>query len=75
VKKIKFSIFLRSLIDSIIAFSHLAIDRLRKAKERDTEKHQKQIKRQDKIFFVGFYVLLNLAEDSSVERKMVTSIT
>jgi len=34
-------------------------------------KRVKQTRQQDKVFFVGFYILLNLAEDVSVEKKMI----
>jgi hypothetical protein len=43
----------------------------RQAIEKLDTKTAKLQKKQEKIFFVGFYVLLNLAEDISVERKMV----
>ena len=39
--------------------------------EKLDAKTAKLEKKQEKIFFVGFYILLNLAEDISVERKMV----
>ncbi|CAM9739725.1 unnamed protein product, partial [Choristocarpus tenellus] len=32
---------------------------------------QVQTKRQDKLLFVSLHVLINLAEDVSIERKMV----
>jgi hypothetical protein len=47
------------------------IDKLRRLRDKDTSKRSKQGRSQNKIFFVGFYILLNLAEDVSVERKMV----
>ena len=43
----------------------------RQAVEKLDNKTAKMQKKQEKIFFVGFYVLLNLAEDVAVERKMV----
>lgn len=46
-------------------------DKIRNRKERDTEKTKVLTKKQDKLLFVGFYILLNLAEDAAVERKMV----
>lgn len=33
---------------------------------------QVQTKRQDKLLFVGLHVLINLAEEVSTERKMVS---
>ena len=39
--------------------------------EADMLKHKKQVLKQDKVLFVAFYILLNLAEDVSVERKMI----
>jgi hypothetical protein len=43
----------------------------RAAVEKLDNKTAKLQRKQEKVFFVGFYVLLNLAEDVSVERKMV----
>ena len=34
-------------------------------------KRSNQVKMQNKVFFVGFYILLNLADDVNVEKKMV----
>ncbi len=48
-----------------------ALDRVRKAKEKEAGKYRAVIRKQDKLLFVGFYILLNLAEDLSVERKMI----
>ena len=47
------------------------IDKLRKQRDKESSKRGRQVKMQNKVFFVGFYILLNLAEDVSVERKMV----
>ena len=37
-----------------------------------TTVEQVQTKRQDKLLFVGLHVLINLAEEVSTERKMVS---
>lgn len=47
------------------------IEKQKQAKDNQRQKTQKLFKKQDKIFFVGFYILINLAEDVSVERKMI----
>ena len=47
------------------------VDKIRKLREKDNAKHSIMIRKQDKLLFVGFYILLNLAEDLVVERKMV----
>ena len=47
------------------------VEKLKKSREKEVEKRMKQTRMQDKVFFVGFYILLNLAEDVSVEKKMV----
>ena len=47
------------------------VERIRNAREKDAKKERKLLKKQDRVLFAGFYVLLNLAEDFSVERKMV----
>lgn len=39
--------------------------------ETDAGKARKQQQRQDKVLFVAFYLLLNLAEDLGVEKKMI----
>lgn len=46
-------------------------EKQRAAVERLDGKTAKLQRKQEKVFFVGFYVLLNLAEDVAVERKMV----
>ena len=40
-------------------------------KDKDESRRAKQVRLQDRVFFVGFFILLNLAEDVNVERKMV----
>jgi hypothetical protein len=40
-------------------------------RSKETAKNRRLSKKQDKVFFVAFYILLNLAEDISTERKMV----
>ncbi len=47
------------------------IEKQRIAAEKVQAKSVKIQKRQEKLLFVAFYILLNLAEDSNVERKMV----
>lgn len=47
------------------------VDKLRKQKDKEQAKQAIFDRKQDKILFVGFYILLNLAEDVSVEKKMV----
>ena len=44
---------------------------MRQAREKDARKERKLLKKQDRVLFAGFYILLNLAEDFSMERKMV----
>ncbi|CAM9486517.1 unnamed protein product [Ascophyllum nodosum] len=44
---------------------------VRRSAERDEAKNKVQTKRQDKLLFIGLHVLINLAEDVSIERKMV----
>ena len=48
-----------------------ALEKIKRAREKEAAKQRRQEKKQDKLLFVAFYILLNLAEDSSVERKMV----
>lgn len=48
-----------------------AMEKLRRGRERDTQKSKVQSRKQDKLLFVAFYILLNLAEDLSIERKMI----
>jgi hypothetical protein len=47
------------------------VEKIRAMKEKDAKKERKLTKKQDRVLFVGFYILLNLAEDTNVERKMV----
>jgi hypothetical protein len=47
------------------------IEKLKKQREKEIYKEQQFAYKQDKLFFVGFYILLNLAEDVIVERKMM----
>lgn len=46
-------------------------DKIRKTREKEANKQKQFIRKQDKLLFVGFYILLNLAEDVSVEKKMI----
>jgi hypothetical protein len=47
------------------------IEKIKLDKEKEILKFVKQSKKQDKMLFVAFYILLNLAEDIVVERKML----
>lgn len=47
------------------------LEKVRRKREKEGAKHAALIRKQDKLLFVGFYILLNLAEDLSVEKKMV----
>jgi hypothetical protein len=47
------------------------IEKIKQDKEKEMLKFLKQSKKQDKMLFVAFYILLNLAEDIVVERKML----
>jgi len=47
------------------------LEQVRRKREKETLKHKATVRKQDKLLFVGFYILLNLAEDVTVERKMV----
>ena len=47
------------------------VEKVRRLREKDAVKQKAFQRKQDKLLFVGFYILLNLAEDISVERKMV----
>ena len=40
-------------------------------KVEETAKFKRLNQKQDKVLFVAFYILLNLAEDLNVERKMI----
>lgn len=46
-------------------------DRIKKIRAKDAQKQKAFVRKQDKLLFVSFYVLLNLAEDVNVERKMI----
>jgi hypothetical protein len=48
-----------------------ALEKLRKGRDREHAKAKALIRKQDKLLFVGMYILLNLAEDLAVERKMI----
>lgn len=48
-----------------------AADRIRKAKDKEAAKYRAVVRKQDKLLFVSFYILLNLAEDLAIEQKMV----
>ncbi len=48
-----------------------AMDKLRKGLDRQHAKAKALTRKQDKLLFVGMYILLNLAEDLAVERKMI----
>jgi hypothetical protein len=48
-----------------------AVEKNQRAKEKELAKHKAFLKKQDKVFLVGFYILLNLAEDITTERKMI----
>jgi hypothetical protein len=47
------------------------VEKARKVRDRETAKQRQFMRKQDKLLFVGFYVLLNLAEDVTVEKKMI----
>lgn len=47
------------------------VEKMRLAREKDARKERKLLKKQDRVLFAGFYILLNLAEDFTMERKMV----
>lgn len=46
------------------------IERNKRLRARETVKGKRLQSKQDKLLFVAFYILINLAEDISVERKM-----
>jgi hypothetical protein len=46
-------------------------ERIKKTREKEAQKQKIFVRKQDKLLFVSFYVLLNLAEDVNVERKMI----
>lgn len=47
------------------------LERVKKQREREVTRQKQFIRKQDRLLFVGFYILLNLAEDANVERKML----
>lgn len=47
------------------------IDNFRSERERENRKQKRLAKKQDKLLFVAFYILINLAEDVVVQRKMI----
>jgi hypothetical protein len=47
------------------------LEKVRRRREREATKQRGMTRKQDKLLFVALYILLNLAEDLSVERKMV----
>ena len=47
------------------------LEKVRRRREKEGQKSRSVVRKQDKLLFVAFYILLNLAEDISVERKMV----
>ena len=48
-----------------------ALEKARKSREKEAAKQRAFSRKQDRVFFVAFYILLNLAEDASVEKKML----
>ena len=47
------------------------LEKIKKEREKEAKREKKTQKKQDKLLFVAFYILLNLAEDVAVERKML----
>ena len=47
------------------------MERIKKERDKEAKRERKTQKKQDKLLFVAFYILLNLAEDVAVERKML----
>ena len=47
------------------------MERIKKERDKESKRERKTQKKQDKLLFVAFYILLNLAEDVAVERKML----
>jgi hypothetical protein len=47
------------------------LDKIKKTKEKDALNSKRLQRKQDKLLFVAFYILLNLAEDVGVEKKMI----
>lgn len=48
-----------------------ALEAAKRTREREAAQHRQFVSKQDRVLFVGFYILLNLAEDATVERKMI----
>lgn len=46
-------------------------EKLQKFREKETAKNKVFTRKQDKLLFVAFYILLNLAEDINTEKKMI----
>lgn len=47
------------------------MEKLKKARGKELFASHQLHRKQDKVLFVCFYILINLAEDISVERKMI----
>lgn len=47
------------------------LEKVKRNREKENMKYSIMTRKQDKLLFVGFYILLNLAEDLNVEKKMV----
>lgn len=47
------------------------LEKVRKLREKDAIKDAQFVKKQDKLLYVAFYILINLAEDINVEKKMI----
>jgi hypothetical protein len=47
------------------------VEKLKNKKEKEIYKQKEFSKKQDKLLFTAFYILLNLAEDIVVEKKMI----
>lgn len=47
------------------------LERVKRTREKEAQKQKQFVRKQDRLLFVGFYILLNLAEDATVERKMI----
>ncbi len=48
-----------------------AYERIKKLKENDNVKSRVSYKKQERTLFIAFYLLLNIAEDITVEKKMI----
>jgi hypothetical protein len=48
-----------------------ALEKIKKLREKEATKERSFQHKQDRLLFVGLYILLNLAEDASVEKKMI----